>query len=99
MNKTLWVDDIRNPPNSDFTVVRTYADAIKQLETDQYDVIWLDHDLGDFSNGREYTGYDVVLWLCERKHNGGVVPNLYNMLTSNPVGRTNMIRLIRRHLI
>lgn len=98
MIKRLWVDDIRNPPSDEYVIVRTYNDAIDRLLSDQFDEIYLDHDLADFKDGRERTGYDVVWWLCEHKQLGGYVPKYYFMLTANPVGRRNMMSLIERYL-
>lgn len=100
-NKILWVDDIRNPPTGmQVDIARTYNDAIKLLTENQYDTIWLDHDLGDYTGpeGREMTGYDVVMWIVECKLNGAHVPLNYEYLTANPVGRKNMDSLIVRYL-
>jgi hypothetical protein len=44
----------------------------------------MDHDLGDVD---EATGYDVLVWAIGR----GVVPANVMMVTSNPVGRDNMV--------
>lgn len=99
MVKRLWVDDLRNPPTSDYVIARTYDEAIHQLTTERFDEIYLDHDLADFLNGRERTGFDVVYWLCMRKQiERKYVPERYFMLTANPVGRQRMLNLIERYL-
>lgn len=98
-NLKLWIDDIRIPPDNTFDIARTYDDAISLLQTNQYDHIWLDHDLSDFKDGKERTGYSIVQWLVERKVMDDLhVPNHYSFLTSNPVGRKNMKDLIDRYL-
>jgi hypothetical protein len=96
----LWVDDMRNPPDDSYDVARTYDEAIDMLTKYKYTDIWLDHDLGDFSgpNGRERTGYDVILWLVERKHEGEYVPMNFHILTANPVGRAKFEGVISRYL-
>jgi len=97
--RILWVDDIRIPP---FTlqcdIARDFDTAINLLSNNNYDTIYLDHDLADFKDGKERTGYSIVLWLVERKLNGFPVPLTYTFLTSNPVGRKNMTAVIERYL-
>ena len=46
--------------------------------------LYMDHDLGDVD---EPTGYDVLVWAIMR----GACPANVMMVTSNPVGRDNMI--------
>ncbi len=100
--KILWIDDIRTPPKDllPVDIARTYNEAIEYLSTFDYDVIYLDHDLGDYSGeeGRERTGYDIVMWLVERKNAGLYVPPEYEFLTANPIGKRNMIGVIERYL-
>jgi hypothetical protein len=99
----LWVDDMRNPPEKDeesYDVARSYDEAIQMLKTHKYTDIYLDHDLGDFTgpNNHERTGYDIILFLVDRKNNGKYVPINFHMLTSNPVGKNNMEAVINRYL-
>lgn len=96
--RKLWIDDIRNPPDDTFDIARSYGKAIAMLDAVNYDEVYLDHDLADFTDVRERTGYDVVMWLASRAHDGGYVPNKYFMLTANPVGRRNMSAVIERYL-
>lgn len=58
----LWVDDLRNPPDSTWTVARTSRDAIEVLSAvdPPPEVMSLDHDLGFDDTTRA-----VVLWLCD----------------------------------
>lgn len=99
-HKILWVDDIRNPPPSlHCDIARTYDSAIKKLSEINYDEIYLDHDLADISPDHpEKTGYDVVLWLVQRKMDGFHVPSVYHFLTANPIGRERMKGTIERYL-
>lgn len=84
----LFVDDIRNPPNSDWLIARSYDEAITILDTGLISAISLDHDLGE---GK--TGYDVICWIEKkiRTNEWVYLPEIY-IHTSNPVGRQNMQR-------
>lgn len=96
----LWVDDERNPPEAlGYDVVRTYNEAIEKLTKYQYDKVFLDHDLGDFTAGKERTGYDVLLWLTERRMNNEAVPSKVVILTANPVARERMEGVIKRYWV
>lgn len=96
----LWVDDIRNPPTPvGYDIARTYDEAIMLMTKCDYDVVFLDHDLGDFTAGKERTGYDVLMWIVEQKQAGQPVPTQYILLTANPIGRDRMAGVIERYLI
>lgn len=62
----VYLDDLRIAPDG---WVRAYwpEEVIELLKTGQVDEISLDHDLGDAINtpreGKERTGYDVLLWI------------------------------------
>ncbi len=45
MAKKLFVDDIRNAPDDTWTVARTVTAAISAIDTFDFDVISLDHDI------------------------------------------------------
>ena len=52
----LYLDDIRTPNNDDWSVVRNYEELVSHIRLnglDKYEVISLDHDLGDTAQ-REY---------------------------------------------
>lgn len=90
--KVLYVDDIRFPEiwhinNANITVCRNYKEAIEQL-ADGYDVIDLDHDLGE-----EKTGYDICKYIIENN----IKVQTIVLHTSNPVGRDNMKQLLERY--
>jgi hypothetical protein len=93
----LYLDDVRDPPDG-WQVVRTYDEAIRLLSTQKYEEISLDHDLGCFdANGKEYTGYDLLKWLIERKLNGEYVPPKIRIHTMNSVGMAKMIFSVKRY--
>ena len=99
--KALWGDDIRNPPPSlNCDIARNYSEAVQLLNTNCYEEIYLDHDLGDFSGpqGRERSGYDVLMYIVEMKMDGKCVPSIYHILTANPVGRAKFKGIIDRYL-
>jgi hypothetical protein len=88
----LYVDDIRNPPFP-AVVARSYAEAISMLESTEFEIISLDHDLACFDGDRELTGYDVAIWLEERAHSGIAVPEI-RIHSANPVGRARIQSVI-----
>lgn len=93
MRTVLYVDDIRIPKvwKEDVvkvTIARTYDEAIELLKNYKYDIIDLDHDLGE-----EKTGYDVAKFIVEEQIN---IPIVY-VHTANPVGRMNIIDLMKHY--
>ena len=97
--KGLFLDDERNPqdvtwmPHSDYhdvewTVVRNFQE-FKQQILEEWDVISFDHDLQDFSNGREYTGYDCLKILPDNYGKYDDCP-MIEFHTMNPIGRERM---------
>lgn len=103
ITKGLYVDDIRDKPSwcvGDWHVARNYEDAIDMLSTHEYDEVSLDHDIASFDpeDGREYTGYDIALWLAERKMDGRYVPPKVYCHSANPVGVKRILGVIERYL-
>lgn len=98
----IWIDDMRSPPaniEQNCDIARTYDEAIQMLSNHMYTDIYLDHDIASYDEtGRERTGYDIVLFLVDRKMNNEYVPKNFHMLTANPVGRKNMEAVISRYL-
>lgn len=102
MNKGLYVDDIREVPPSceGWDVARNHDEAIKLLSSNEYDRVSLDHDIASWNDdGREMTGYDIVLWLAERKHNGDYVPPKIYCHSANPPGKASIEAVITRYLL
>lgn len=65
----IFLDDERNPKDVkwmvystwiEWTVVRNHIDFFDVLPEQEWDFISLDHDLHDFTEGVEYTGYDIL---------------------------------------
>ena len=79
----------------DLTFVTTVEQAISKLSLNEYDAIFLDHDLGGkqmvTSGGHEPTGYDVAVWL---KNNPDRCPKQIYIHSYNPTGAQNMKGLL-----
>lgn len=82
--KTLLIDDLREVADCDATA-RTFKDAISLLNN-KWDRILLDHDLGE-----EKSGYDVLKYI---RDNNLPLPDVFHLVTANPVGRNNMKNLL-----
>lgn len=94
----IWLDDIRTPPPG-WTWAQTYDEAVTLLERGEAEAISLDHDLGDQNpDGRERTGYDVLLYIVQLKMDGRPVPDDVRIHSANPVGVTRMEGVIARYL-
>jgi hypothetical protein len=86
--KTLLIDDMRDINAT--RIARTYDEGITALKEGGWDVLYLDHDLGDMAIP-ERTGYTV---LCFLEENPQYLPVRIELVTSNPVGRLKMRSLI-----
>lgn len=90
----IYLDDIRLAPK-DFVLVHSVNEAITLIQKAEQkgeciELIDCDHDLGDyFSDGGD--GIKLLDWLCERQTYYPIA-----LHTANPVGRENMLRLIKR---
>lgn len=89
----LWVDDLRGIPNNYIgeyhtVVAHTYNEAINELHRFRYNIICLDHDLGE-----EKTGYDICKYIIENH----IQCDEIRIHTQNPVGRQNMVQLLRHY--
>ena len=100
MNKQLklWVDDIRDAPYDSWHIARTPWDALVMLSTNQYSMVSLDHDLNGLIGNKELTGKDILLWLIQRHNDGYPIPDIIRVHTANPVGRKDMIDLLKRYI-
>lgn len=82
----VYVDDLRLCPEG-FTIARTYEEAVELLINNNVDILSLDHDLGQYNDGRlRKTGYDLVKFICENN----IKINKIYLHTDNPVGKDNM---------
>lgn len=94
----IWLDDIRPAPEG-WTWAKTYEEAMDLLDRGTAEAISLDHDLADAApDGRERTGYDVLLQIVQRKIDGFPVPADVRVHSANPVGRARMLGTIERYL-
>ena len=91
--KTLMIDDKRTIVNAE--IARNYKEGLEYLEhRGPWDVLYLDHDLGDFQNEREYTGYDILCWLEERHPE--YTPQRIIVITQNPSAREKMNVVVKK---
>jgi len=87
----LYVDDLRDCPEG-FVVARNVNEAVFYLENYSINILSLDHDLGQDSNGNLLpTGYDLVKIFCEK----GYHANRIYLHTDNSVGRDNMFHTLK----
>lgn len=98
----LYVDDERPLPDiydsHEWTTARSFHEAIVKLELINFDEVSLDHDIASFYGNKELTGYDILMWLCQRKYEGMYhVPAKIHIHTANPVGRDNMQALLDQY--
>jgi hypothetical protein len=80
----LLIDDIRDL-NCD-VIARNPVIGKELLAMRQWKCLCIDHDLGT-----KETGYDIMKWAV--KHN--VVPEKVQIVSSNPVGKENIGRLLK----
>lgn len=90
--KRFLLDDIRTLPDID-TLCRTPQDAYNVLDNEYFDVYIFDHDLGEVHPGT--TGYDVLRWALEQNKIEDSASIF--LITNNPVGRDNMIAMLKSH--
>jgi hypothetical protein len=76
----LLIDDCRDLGVD--VIARTPEAGRKLLALGGWECLCLDHDLGS----AQETGYDVLRWAIEC----GMLPPKVQLVTSNPVGRSNM---------
>lgn len=82
----LFVDDIRNPPDMTWCVVRTFEGAITYLKHNVVEVISLDHDLG-----KRKSGYDIAKWIEEQVFLHQIQAPEILCHSQNPVGKKNIL--------
>lgn len=96
----LFIDDLREPYDDDFVVVRSYAEAVGWLRKNGCpDFISFDHDLGS-EDGLD--GIDVVKWMVNMDLNskGTFIPEdfEFNVHSANPIGAGNIEGLLDNYL-
>lgn len=85
----LWVDDDKPEPEG-WARARTYAAAIDALRRFRYDIVALDHDLGDDDSP---TGYDI---LCAMESGQLPKPRSIVVISWNSVGARKMLTVVDR---
>jgi len=95
----LYVDDNRECP-AGWDIARSYDEAIEKLTNNKYDELSLDHDIASYrADGREMTGYDIALWLANRKMlTNEYVPPVIKVHSANSVGGPNIEGVVKRYL-
>lgn len=73
----------------EYFITEFASEAIEKLQEQEWDYLFLDHDLGGevFVEKTENTGYQVALWLEEHKERQPGTIYLHSM---NPNGRARM---------
>lgn len=84
----IWLDDIRNPPDSSWRICRTAEEAIGVLFLNHVQEISFDHDLGENIG----TGYDVAKFIARQSYLGDMMVPIWTIHSQNPVGRVNIQR-------
>lgn len=103
----LFLDDIREPSyvndGRTYILARTCDEAMKLcLEHGVPAHISFDHDLGEFVNGQELTGYTLAKWLVEQDLDGRIkLPEFFTWYvhSSNPIGKKNIDMILSSYLI
>jgi hypothetical protein len=89
--RSLLIDDLRDIGAD--TIARTFDEGMSALQNQgPWDILYLDHDLGDPDTKK--TGYNIVNWL---ERNPQYWPNAIQVVSSNPVGRQNIERVLTRY--
>ena len=83
----LYVDDLRSAPEG-WALARSYEQAVAMMATTKYDIVSLDHDLGEARSG-----YDVM---CAIERGAVLRPGDVWCHSYNPVGRKNIESAIRQ---
>lgn len=96
----LYIDDIRNPKDDDFIVLRSYAEAVGWMRKNGCpEFISFDHDLGDTD---ELSGFDIAKWMVNMDLNqkGMFIPEdfQFNVHSANPVGADNIAGLLDNYI-
>ena len=100
MNKNLFVDDVRDLPpeysSDDWIIARTPWHALYLIDSQPFDIISLDHDLVGFLGYKEITGYDILMYLVQRKHELNVRPKEIRVHSANVVAVPKMLDTIKK---
>lgn len=92
----LYLDDIRSPKESGYTIARNIEEAKKLISEKGFPShMSLDHDLGENKNGKPLpTGHDFVKWITKEYLDKELPEFTYQIHSANPVGADNMKGLL-----
>jgi hypothetical protein len=104
--RKLYLDDVRCPKTEGWDIVRTYDDFVSWITKNGLpDEVSFDHDLAEINYDpktytesfkyEEKTGYDAAKWMCEYCWTNGLPIPEYNVHSANPVGRDNILQLLK----
>ena len=94
-NWKLYLDDLRTPKGSGYTIARNVDEAKKLIKKKGFpSYMSLDHDLGE----EEETGYDFVKWITKEYSNKNLPEFDFNVHSANPVGAENMRSLLNNFI-
>jgi len=80
--------------NQQLRIVQNVEDAITSCLSDEFQIMWLDHDLGGriwTDSNEENTGYQFVKWLIENQKQKNALIYIHSM---NPIGANKMLNLL-----
>jgi hypothetical protein len=87
MSRRLFLDDVRDPPDRSWDVVRSFDEFVRYIEAHGMpDEISFDHDLGD----NVPSGMDCAKWLVETERPLA----RFTVHSANPPGRANIEGLL-----
>lgn len=91
----IFLDDIRNPPDASWTIVRSYEEFVKLVKETPHVIteISFDHDLGMVDNVLLKTGMDATKFFVEHcidNPNTGMDLEKITVHSSNPPGVENI---------
>jgi len=84
--RTLVIDDYKDI-NATY-VARTFKDGVNKLKTEKWDLLYLDHNLGEFKK----SGYDVMQFLKENKQ---FAPKMILCISDSPGGKDQINGMIK----
>lgn len=99
LTKILFLDDERVPADVTWmsypegavlTVVRNSVQFFEELYKQEFDIISFDHDIQEFVEGDEVTGYHILKELVDIYLQNDVVLPKCIFHTQNPIGKKNM---------
>jgi len=96
----IFLDDIRNPPDSTWTLVRSYDDFVKLVLTTfkPITIISFDHDLGMIGRMEAPSGMDAAkFFIDEVQHDPKLAENLDEIIVHswNPIGAENILSIFK----